>query len=628
MVFTGMGLMSGGQKVSVVVPADDIKLELLRTRMKDVALQGRRSDQRSVARGHFIEKLLERCSGEVYWKLRAQLKEDEEVADIVTAVADEFILNWFIVPLDRFARVATVPECQDALKKVSPIWRVMGIARAVELARCKEDTPPPDSDAQIDIDDLFSAVVSLRADLQKGEGGLQSVGNLHAAAVALEVELQAQGRATQSMGDVLEAIDALRAELQGRTGSREKKKRATLPSPQARTEPKSGLVQASGPGERASHTGDVIPQTPELASEAEESSPAKTKTPAKGASQAKATSVVVAEPGADATIDGSFDREQKELIVAIGSGKYLTPPIFEKVAGILGITLNKSTRGKLYKKLGGLVSAGLIRKEDLNLNIAPQLRQRTGDLAVSLTEAGVTVYRDLCRKEPVDLLSQIEGKYKSAAAGVMIRLTRELIEEWNSRKDSRWTYEVIDAVWEPDDAFQRIPGAQRSYTTADGQRRALPDLIVQRTPVSGGKPQVAVVEVERGLYKTADLHDKWERAMLCYPPMMVYVVAPSDTKKTRIRSKMVEAWKRVAARTAKRYGLPHGADAAFYTLADLAEFGLLSARHFVSVGYLIERAVEKRDRKGKLTAEERRALRMPRFWNQEKTAGGEQLELV
>ena len=614
--------------MSVVVPADDIKLELLRTRMKDVALQGRRSDQRSVARGHFIEKLLEKCSGEVYWKLRAQLKEDGEVADIVTAVADEFILNWFIVPLDRFARVATVPECQDALKKVSPIWRVMGIAQAVELAGRKEDTPPPDSDAQIDIDDLFNAVVSLRADLQKEEGGLQSVGNLHAAAVALEAELQAQGRTTRSMGDVLEAIDTLRAELQGRIGSREKKKRATSTSPQARTKPKSVPVQASDPEEGASRTGDIMPQAPELALEAKESSPIKTEPPAKEAPQASAVSVVVAEPGAGVTVGGSFDQEQKELIVAIGSGEYLTPPIFEGVAGILGVILNKSTKRGLYKKLDGLVSVGLVRKEDLNLNIAPQLRQRTGDLAVSLTEVGVAVYRDLCGKEPVDLLSQIEDKYKSAAAGVMIRLTRELIEEWNSRKDGRWTYEVIDAVWEPDKAFQRIPGAQRSYTTADGQRRALPDLIVQMTPVSGGKPQIAVVEVERGLYKTAEIQDKWERSMLCYPPMMVYVVAPSDTKKTRIRSKMFEEWQKVATRTAERYGLPYGADAAFYTLADLAEFGLLSARHFSGVGYLVREAMKKKARKEGLTEEEKRALRKPRFWNQKKTAGGEQLELV
>ena len=116
--------------------------------------------------------------------------------------------------------------------------------------------------------------------------------------------------------------------------------------------------------------------------------------------------------------------------------------------------------------------------------------------------------------------------------------------------------------------------------------------------------------------------------MLCYPPMMVYVVAPSDTKKTKIRSKMFEEWQKVATRTAERYGLPYGADAAFYTLADLAEFGLLSARHFSGVGYLVREAMKKRARKEELTEEEKRALRKPRFWNQKKTAGGEQLELV
>jgi len=241
---------------------------------------------------------------------------------------------------------------------------------------------------------------------------------------------------------------------------------------------------------------------------------------------------------------------------------------------------------------------------------------------VSLTEKGIAVYRGLCGKAPIDHLTPFVDRYKTVEAGVLVRLTRELIEGWNGRDDRRWTYDVIDAVWEPDESFGRIPGAQRSYSTPDGKRRALPDLIVELAPDSG-KSQVAVVEVERGGYDTAGLWDKWERAALCYPPMTIYVVAP----KARVRTKLYNEWKRVVRRAADRYGLPHGADAAFYTLAEVDEFGLLSARQFTSLGYL-RGDLRKKQRGGEeLTEEEKRILRMPRFWNQKRTPRGEQLGL-
>ena len=42
-------------------------------------------------------------------------------------------------------------------------------------------------------------------------------------------------------------------------------------------------------------------------------------------------------------------------------------------------------------------------------------------------------------------------------------------------------------------------------------------------------PPVAVVEVELGGYKLDALREKWQRALLCYPPMPLYVVAPAST---------------------------------------------------------------------------------------------------
>jgi hypothetical protein len=544
--------------VGVDVPSDDIRLELLRTRLKSMALGQRASDERAARRGRFIEKLLRMANGPVYFYLKIQLQEGEELADLVTANEDEFILDYFLVDLDRLAEATVLPECQDALQDMSPNWRIMALAKAADLREHGARAPMPDPEGRSDVE-------------------AERRGKEHAANAPEQPATPAP--AGHQVSEESAAVPGQQ------TADLAKRAQAALAS--------AAQTAAEGPaqGETTPHNGDAV-----------------------AATEAKAC------PPAAATVHPSLDEEAREVLFAISGGDYLTPPIFESAADALGLVLDDSGRKRLYKSLDDLVEAGLVKKEELDLSIASYLLKRTGSLVVSLTEKGIAVYRGLCGKAPIDHLTPFVDRYKTVEAGVLVRLTRELIEGWNGRDDRRWTYDVIDAVWEPDESFGRIPGAQRSYSTPDGKRRALPDLIVELAPDSG-KSQVAVVEVERGGYDTAGLWDKWERAALCYPPMTIYVVAP----KARVRNKLYNEWKRVVRRAADRYGLPHGADAAFYTLAEVDEFGLLSARQFTSLGYL-RGDLRKKQRDGEeLTEEEKRILRMPRFWNQKRTPRGEQL---
>jgi hypothetical protein len=554
--------------VGVDVPSDDIRLELLRTRLKSMALGQRASDERAARRGRFIEKLLRMANGPVYFYLKIQLQEGEELADLVTANEDEFILDYFLVDLDRLAEATMLPECQDALQDMSPNWRIMALARAADLQQHGARAPMPDPEGQSDAESLPPA---------PGEA---------------EAERQGKDRTVNAPEQPATPAPAGRQASEG-----------------SETDPGR---QAAGPAERAQAALTSAAQTTAQGSVQAETTA--------GRQDAAAATQAGASPPPVATVRTSLDEEAGEVLLAIGRGAYLTPPIFESAAEALGLALDDSGRKRLYKSLDDLVEAGLVRKEGLDLSIASYLLKRTGSLVVSLTEKGIAVYRDLCGKAPIDRVTPFVDKYKTAEAGVLVRLTRELIEGWNGRDDRRWTYDVVDAVWEPDEGFGRIPGAQRSYSTPDGKKGALPDLIVELVPDSG-KSQVAVVEVERGGYDTADLWDKWERAALCYPPMTIYVVAP----KARVRNKLYHEWKTVVRRVAERYGLPHGADAAFYTLAEVDEFGLLSARQFTSLGYL-RGDLRKKQRDGEeLTEEEKRILRMPRFWNQKGTPQGEQL---
>jgi hypothetical protein len=272
----------------------------------------------------------------------------------------------------------------------------------------------------------------------------------------------------------------------------------------------------------------------------------------------------------------------------------------------------ESRRSRMYEYLDALKALGWVEQRPLKLRISNRFRKGIGSRVDVLTEEGKTVYRELFGTDPVDQITPFVAKYKTIEAGVLIQVTKQLIEGWSQQANNRWTCEVIDAVWDEDEALACIPGARRSYnyTHRDGTVvRAMPDLIVRMHP-QHGKPLLAVIEVERGEYKAADLWDKWERAMRCYPPMMLYVVAPNQ----RVRKRLFSAWLERVRVVKQRYGLPYGANAAFYTLDVLKDAGLLSAEQLIG---LTHRQKEVREKGEELPPEA--AVKLPKYWCEDKS---------
>jgi hypothetical protein len=314
------------------------------------------------------------------------------------------------------------------------------------------------------------------------------------------------------------------------------------------------------------------------------------------------------------------DRKALSILELLGrSGEFLVPRLVALAVDLpWAQTLAESSRRtKVYEHLATLETTALIKMHSLKLRISGRTRQGIGNRVIALTDAGRVMYREHFGSEALDLLTPFTGKYKTVEAGVFIQRVREIIESWNGRSDRRWDVQVIDAVWEPGEAFEHIPGAKRSYHAVDGSTYALPDLIVEMRHVGSRKPTLAVVEVELGAYKLPDLQAKWERAMRCYPPMQVYVVAPNN----RVRDRLLGEWRRTVDLVKARYGLPHGANAAFYTPDELITAGLLSARQLTSLTYRQKTANEKGE---KLQPED--AVRLPKYWNEiksKKRQGGE-----
>lgn len=308
------------------------------------------------------------------------------------------------------------------------------------------------------------------------------------------------------------------------------------------------------------------------------------------------------------------------MMQVIGAGAFLIPPMIASASALWPDMPENTRRRKVYETISKLTQQGLVQKENLGLAVSARLLPGVGRETVSLTESGIALYQRLFGTDPVDALTRFIAKYKTVEAGLLIRRTKEVIEEWNHRSDRGWTCEVIDAVWEPDEALERIPGAQRSYAAPDGSASALPDLIVQMRSRSG-ETILAVVEVERGAYHTPDLRAKWERAIHCYPPMIVYVVAPN----AQTQSRLYEEWRVVVNTVSQRAGLPHDTCAAFYTLLELTETGLLTGKQLTALLYR-----QKAARKKGQQLPPQHAVRLPRFWcmPRSKAPGGEQLELV
>jgi len=316
------------------------------------------------------------------------------------------------------------------------------------------------------------------------------------------------------------------------------------------------------------------------------------------------TSASSAEPG---------DEELSVLRLIGETGEFLATKLVEMAAGLpWARNLAESSRATyLYSILSRLEELGWLETESIDLKLSNRARKGLSRRAVRLTEAGKQEYRKRFGDDPVDLYTPFVGKYKTVEAGLFIRLVRDLILAWNEVPESTWRYEVIDAVWEPDEAFARIPGAKRSYPAPDGSTYALPDLIVMMIPrVGGGTPPVAVVEVELGGYKLDALREKWQRALLCYPPMPLYVVAPNN----KVRGHLFGEYRRVVERVKVTHGLPHGARGIFYTPDEIMDSGLLSPRQLTSLTYRLKQDPESVE------------VKLPKFWFENKQKRKEEVE--
>jgi hypothetical protein len=305
----------------------------------------------------------------------------------------------------------------------------------------------------------------------------------------------------------------------------------------------------------------------------------------------------------------------REIVELVGAGEILAHQIVEQLVAAREATADDSGR-RLYERIDALESAGLIEKHKIELSIAKHLYKGIGQVMIGLTDAGKACYRDLSEAEPVDGIRLFECKYKTLEAGLLIRIARKVLENWNEREGNQWTCDVVDTIWDSDEALALVPGAKRAYSTPDGSRKSLPDLVLQMHPAAGGTSQLVIVEVERGGYTTAELRDKWQRAILSYPPAMIYVV----TSNKKAIGRLYTEWRTVVNRMVKRRELPHKVCAAFYTLHDLDEFGPLSCSQFVSLMYASQRNEERKEAGEKLSKEEERLFRLPRFWNQTKLA--------
>jgi hypothetical protein len=572
----------------------DIDVALLRTRVEAAALQVREAELKAAKRGRLLERILQLVNGATYHYISIQLAPGQEVADVL-ADNPERVMDFFVAPLDRLARMATDPDHPDELCLVAP---------SLDAARKVHAQEMPG---------------------KEGLGQLPPALRDAALARAKDVVEHGSNAPLPELPDRRGPVSLLREE----TGPPEEPSTTASLTQQTRageegTDPASRLFRP-GPAERTAAGPATLP-TPPAKTEGATPAPARdeTRAPAEGASTQPEAEIGSPRPqSAQAQVSEPLGKEQRDVIKMMGAGKFLAPAIVEEITHVWTDLAPDTCRSTVYRSLSTLRKAGLVEKKKIDLRVSTELLQGVGKETISLTESGVAVYRDLFGSEPVDGLGTFEAKYKTVEAGIFIRLTQRVIEGWNTRPDRRWTCEVIDAVWEPDRAFEHIPGAQRRYTSPDGEHHAYPDLIVQMHPASG-KPLLALVEVERGKYlesSTAAMEAKWERIVHAYPPLPIYVIGPNKATVGTKESGMFGTWLRVVRRIKARYGLPHEVNAVFYTISELERMGLYSPAQLVRQTY--------RNKEAKQKGDEESIVRLPRYWcepKSKKRARGAQLE--
>lgn len=259
------------------------------------------------------------------------------------------------------------------------------------------------------------------------------------------------------------------------------------------------------------------------------------------------------------------------------------------------------------KNLAELEDAGWVETREVKVPAPPRFRDRLWGTAVRLTEKGQEEFRRRFGAEPRSDYERFVGKYKTVEAGLTIRLTREVIESLNGlpEGDRAWSYEVVDTVWSSDEELDKVPWAKRAYSSPDGEYTAFPDLVVKMSPIGGGVPVVALVEVELAGYKKQELREKWRRCIRCYPPHLIVIVGPNKS----IRGMLFQEFMEVLDEEREK-GLPEGVKVMAYSLDELAEIGLLSMKQVVRL--------EHRRKKGE------KDIKLPKYYNQPRTTGGKE----
>lgn len=255
---------------------------------------------------------------------------------------------------------------------------------------------------------------------------------------------------------------------------------------------------------------------------------------------------------------------QQQFIGAVGSGLVLLPEIAER----MGIH-----RQRVYEVATQLQKIGLLESAEVEIPLSRAVRQAgiAGRVRViRLSDAGKEVYRRTFGGEPVDTWGDLVAKYKSLEAAFFVRGVAELISGLNALEERVFDFTVVDPAVATDEEIASI-GGRREYS--DGNEVVRPDLLVLMRPRKGGAEVLAAVEVEFGNYSADRLRDKWRRALLCYPPVPLYVVAPNTIVRDRLFREMEGVRKQMLS---AGHVFTYWTRYVFYTADEIARIGLLS----------------------------------------------------
>jgi len=248
-------------------------------------------------------------------------------------------------------------------------------------------------------------------------------------------------------------------------------------------------------------------------------------------------------------------------------------------------------RARIHEVADRLARMGVIVLQDIDIPLGPAARRQgipARNRIARLTEVGIALYRDLFDGEPVDAWAKLVGRYKSIEAAFFVRGLADLLRSLNRLEERVFDFTVLDPVTATDEELADVPNARRKYSSADGRAHVEPDLLVWMEPRRGGTGLLIAVEAEFGHYPPDKLADKWTRALLCYPPIPLYVISPNTATRDRLFREMEKVRRhRLVAR-----GFPHWVRYVFYTADEIARHGILSPSQIVRLEMARKRGEE------------------------------------